>query len=115
MKSKQSFEPCYNARAVVEEADQLIVAQEVGRSAADNELLAPLLDQVKQNTRRKPHRVLAVAGQKGEKNCQALEKRKIRWFVAHPWRPWGAECADFAILCPCRTQQKSLLSVRSSA
>ena len=82
MKSKQSFEQCYNAQAVVEEGDQLIVAQEVGQSSADNGSLAPLVDQVKQNTGRKPQRVLADAGYKGEKNCQALEKRKIRGFVA---------------------------------
>ena len=62
MKPKQSFEPCYNARAVVEEANQLIVAQQVGQNEADNESLAPLLDQVKQNTGRKPRRVLADAG-----------------------------------------------------
>ena len=82
MKSKQSFEQCYNAQAVVEEGNQLIVAQEVGQSSADNGSLAPLVDQVKQNTGRKPQRVLADAGYKGEKNCQALEKRKIRGFVA---------------------------------
>ena len=82
MKSKQSFEQCYNAQAVVEEGRQLIVAQEVGQSSADNESLAPLVDQVKQNTGCKPRRVLADAGYKGEKNCKALEKRKIRGFVA---------------------------------
>ena len=74
MKSKQSFEQCYNAQAVVEEGNQLIVAQEVGQNAADNGSLAPLLDQVKKNTGCKPRRVLADAGYKGEKNCQALEK-----------------------------------------
>ena len=82
MKSKQSFEQCYNAQAVVEEGNQLIVAQQVGQSSADNGSLAPLVDQVKKNTGRKPQRVLADAGYKGEKNCQALEKRKIRGFVA---------------------------------
>ncbi len=60
----------------------MIVAQQVGQSAADNGSLAPLLDQVKQNTGRKPQRVLADAGYKGEKNCQALEKRKILGFVS---------------------------------
>ena len=62
MKSKQSFEPCCNARAVVEEGNQLIVAQQVGQNEADNESLTPLLDQVRQNTGRKPRRVLADAG-----------------------------------------------------
>ena len=82
MKSKQSFQQCYNAQAVVEEGHQLIVAQEVGQSSADHGSWAPLVDQVKQNTGRKLQRVLADAGYKGEKNCQALEQRKIRGFVA---------------------------------
>ena len=82
MKSKQSFEQCYNAQAVVEEGHQLIVAQQLGQNEADNESLAPLVDQLKQNTGRKPRRVLADAGYKGEKNCQALEQRKIRGFVS---------------------------------
>ena len=62
MKPQQSFEPCCNARAVVEEANQLIVTQEVGQSAADNESLTPLVDQVTRNTGCKPRRVLADAG-----------------------------------------------------
>ncbi len=82
MKTNQGFQQSYNAQAVVEEGHQLIVAQQVGQSAADNESLAPLVDQVKKNTGRKPRRVLADAGYKGEKNCQALEKRKIRGLVA---------------------------------
>ncbi len=82
MKSKQGFEQCYNAQAVVEEGNQLIVAQQVGQNAADNGSLIEMVDQVKQNTGRKPQRVLADAGYKGEENFKALEKRKIRGFVA---------------------------------
>ena len=62
MKSKQSFEPCSNAQAVVEEGHQLIVAQQVGQNSADNGLLAPMADQVKRNRGRKPRRLLADAG-----------------------------------------------------
>lgn len=82
MKSRQGFEQCYNAQAVVEEGQRLIVAQRVEQSAADNESLVGLVDQVKQNTGRKPQRVLADAGYRGEGNFRALEKRKIRGFVA---------------------------------
>jgi len=82
MKSKQGFEPCCDARAVVEEANQLIVAQQAGQSAADHGPLTLLADQVKQNTGRKPRRVLAEAGYQGEKNCRALEPRKIRGVVS---------------------------------
>ena len=35
MKPKQSFEPCCKARALAEEANQLIVAREVGQSPAN--------------------------------------------------------------------------------
>lgn len=82
MKSQQGFEQCYNAQAVVEAGQQLIVAQQVGQNAADNRSLIEMVDQVKNNTGRKPQRVLADAGYKGEDNLQALEERKIRGFVA---------------------------------
>ena len=75
----------------------MIVAQGVEQSAADNESLVGLVDQVKQNTGRKPQRVLVDAGYRGEGNFRALEKRKIRGFVAqrregraYPAAPTGA-------------------------
>ena len=40
----------------------MMVAQQVGQNAADNGSLAPLADQVKRNTGRKPRRLLAEAG-----------------------------------------------------
>lgn len=82
MKTKQGFEQCYNAQAVVEEGSQLIVAQQVGHNAADNRYLVEMVDQVKQNTGRKPQRVLADAGYKGEENFEALEERQIQGVIA---------------------------------
>ena len=82
MKTGKGFEQCYNAQAVVEEGKQLIVAATVGANAADNGYLSELLDEVKNNTGRKPRRVLADAGYKGETNFEEFERRKIRGYVA---------------------------------
>ena len=82
MKSKQGFEQCYNAQAVVEEGSQLIVAQQVGQNAADNGSLIEMVDQVEQNTGSKPECLLADAGYRGEANFLALEQRKIEAIVA---------------------------------
>ena len=82
MKTGGGFEQCYNAQAVVEEGGQLIVAATVGSNAADNGYLVELVDDVKTNTGRKPRRVLADAGYRGEQNFEQLEQRKIRGYVA---------------------------------
>ena len=82
MKTNQGFQQCYNAQAVVEEANQLIVAQQVGQNAADNGSLNEMLDQVEQNTDSKPECLLADAGYPSEKNFEALEERKIEGIAA---------------------------------
>jgi transposase len=82
MKTGQGFEQCYNAQAVVEQGAQLIVATTVGANAADNGYLSKLLDEIKNNTGRKPRRVLADAGYKGEQNFEEIERRKIQGYVA---------------------------------
>ena len=82
MKTGKGFEQCYNAQAAVEEGAQLIVAQTVGANAADNGYLIELVDGVKATTGRKPRRVLADAGYKGEKNFAELDRRRVRGWVA---------------------------------
>ena len=82
MKSSKGFEQSYNAQAAVEAGEQLIVAATLGSNPADNGYLEELLDRIKNNTGRKPGRVLADAGYKGEKNLAELERRKIRGYVA---------------------------------
>ena len=82
MKTNQGFQQSYNAQAVVEEGHQLIVAQQVGQSSADNGSLIEMVDQVEQNTGGKPECLLADAGYPSEENFKALEERKIEGFVA---------------------------------
>ena len=82
MKSKQGFEQCYNAQAVVEEGSQLIVAQQVGQNAADNGSLIEMVDQVEQNTGSKPECLLADAGYRGEAEFSgigATQDRRASW------------------------------------
>jgi hypothetical protein len=82
MKTQQGYQQCYNAQAVVEEGNQLIVAQQVAQNAADNPYLLEMVGQVKQNTGRKPQRVLADAGYKSEANFLALEQRNMKGVIA---------------------------------
>ncbi len=82
MKLQQGFEQCYNAQAVVEEGRQLIVAQQVGQSAADNGVLLELVDEVERNTGSKPQRVLADAGYRSKENFAGLEGRQVEGLVA---------------------------------
>ena len=72
MKTGKGFEQCYNAQAVVDEGEQLIVATALGSNAADNGYWVELLDELKSNTGMKPKLVLADAGYKGEKNSRNL-------------------------------------------
>ena len=58
------------------------MAANVGQCAADSRELIPTVKEAKQNTGRKPGRVLADAGYKSEENFRALEKKKIEGLIS---------------------------------
>lgn len=66
-----SFHYCYNAQAVVDEANQVIVATDFADSAADNPAFADMLDQTVTNTGVAPGQTLADAGYFSEANVEA--------------------------------------------
>jgi transposase len=82
MKSKGSFEQCYNAQIAVEEGSQLVVATGLTQSAGDNPQLLPLVERARANTRKKPERVLADSGYRGEKSFEQLEQQGIDAYVS---------------------------------
>ena len=82
MKSGGGFVQAYNVQIAVDEANQVIVANEVGQCSADSRELLPMLDEVEKNTGIQPTRVLADAGYKSEENFRELEKRQIDAYVA---------------------------------
>ena len=82
MKSKGSFDQCYNSQIAVDEGTQLIVATGLTQNAADNSELLEMVQKTESNTKRKPERVLADAGYRGEINFLELEKKKIDGYIS---------------------------------
>ncbi|MEJ2080602.1 MAG: IS1182 family transposase [Acidobacteriota bacterium] len=82
MKSKGSFEQCYNAQIAVAEGSQLVVATAVTQSAGDNPQLLPVIERAATNTGRQPERVLADAGYRDEKSLERLEREGIDAYVS---------------------------------
>jgi transposase len=77
-----AFQQCYNAEIAVDANERIIVAATVQQSASDVPALVPLVDQAKRNTGERAKEVLADAGYASEANLKALERRKIKGYVA---------------------------------
>jgi transposase len=82
MKSKGSFQQCYNSQIAVDDGSQLIVATGVTQSAGDNPELLKLVDRTESNTNTTPRRLLADAGYRDEKNFQVLEAKEIEAYIS---------------------------------
>ncbi len=65
-----SFHQCFNAQAVVDEQDQVIVAAELNDCAADVANLIPMTEQVGVNTGQAPGQMLADAGYCSDDNLE---------------------------------------------
>ena len=77
-----AFQQCYNAEVAVDGEACIIVAASVQQSASDARALIPMVDQAKRNVGVRAEEVLADAGFASEVNLKALERRKIKGFVA---------------------------------
>ncbi|MGH9101085.1 MAG: IS1182 family transposase [Acidimicrobiales bacterium] len=77
-----SFQYCFNAQAVVDEAHQVIVATTLSNRSADCPELPPLLDQVRENTGATPKTLLADAGYFSTDNVEAATVRGIDPLIA---------------------------------
>lgn len=82
MKTRRGYVQGYNAQAVVDVDTGVIVAADVTQEANDAKQLAPMLEQVKENTGTEPDKVLADAGYFSEENIEAFEGGKTELFVA---------------------------------
>lgn len=69
-----SFHYCYNAQAVVDEDNQVIVATDFAASAADNPAFAGMLDQTITNTAVVPGQTLADAGYFSATNIDTAQR-----------------------------------------
>lgn len=70
-----SFHYCYNAQAVVDEDNQVIVATDFADSGADSPAFAEMLDQTVANTATTPGQTLADAGYFSEDNVDTARER----------------------------------------
>jgi transposase len=78
----KAFVQAYNAQAAMEESHQVIIACTVTNQASDAPHCLPLVAAVRQNTRRRPRRVLADAGYWSEQNVTGLTAAKIEPLIA---------------------------------
>jgi transposase len=72
---------CYNAQAVVDSDNQIIVACKVINEEADNYQLKPMYEETISNTSEKPKEVSADAGYYSGKTYLFIEKEKINAYV----------------------------------
>jgi transposase len=77
-----AFQQCYNTEVAVDGRERIIVAASVQQSASDVRALIPLVEQAKRNVGIRAEEVLADAGYASEANLKALERRKIKGYVA---------------------------------
>jgi transposase len=82
MKSREGFIQGYNAQAAVDAGHQVIVAHGLTSHASDAHHLEPMLDQIRTNTGRQARELSADAGYCSEHNLNALNRRRIRGYVA---------------------------------
>lgn len=84
--SDGAFHQCFNAQAVVDAADQVIVAADVTDCAADVGHLIPMTEQTVENTGHAPTQVLADAGYSSEDNlnlaAEVSAQTGVEFFIA---------------------------------
>jgi transposase len=78
---KKSFVQAYNAQAVVDDEDQVIVAADVTQEVNDKRQATPMLEQVRQNTEQAPTTASLDAGYYSEGNVRDAETMGTEVFI----------------------------------
>jgi len=107
MKGHDGFIQGYNAQAAVDADSQVIVAQTLTNNASDQQQLAPMVAQIKQNTKRQARELSADAGYCSEDNLKEISRRHINGYVATSRQKHGEA--------PGATERKSRLGTRAYA
>jgi hypothetical protein len=87
--SDGAFHECYNGRAVVDDACQVIVAADTTQCAADAPSLLPMLEQARTNCGRMPGQLLADAGYCAEESLKTLTEMNVDALIATGRWPHG--------------------------
>jgi len=82
MKSHDGFIQGYNAQAAVDADSQVIVARTLTNNASDQQQLAPIVAQIKENTKRQAREMSADAGYCSEDNFKELNRHHINGYIA---------------------------------
>ena len=90
MKSHDGFIQGYNAQAAVDADSQVIVARTLTNNASDQQQLAPIVAQIKQNTKRQAQELSADAGYCSEDNLKITYSAPHQRIHRHgPSETWG--------------------------
>jgi len=84
MKTTAGNRPAYNAQAVVDGANQIVVAAAVTQAESDNRELAPLLEQVEANTGGLPKQVTADGGYFSPQSLACVEEKSLDAYIPDP-------------------------------
>jgi transposase len=82
MKTGDGYVQGYNAQIVVDDAHQIIVAQDVSNQPPDSEHLVPMLDRVVQNCGATPTKMSADNGYLSEANVARASSRGVDVYIA---------------------------------
>lgn len=96
MKGQDGFIQGYNAQVAVDADSQVIVAQGLTNNASDAQQLAPMVAQIKRNTKRQAQEMSADAGYCSEDNLKELNRRHINGYIATGGQKHGEAAATGA-------------------
>ena len=82
MKGPTGYIQAYNCQAAVDADHQVIVAHSVGNQQNDWNQLIPMVTQIRENLGRQTAELSADSGYLSEENLTALDRRRIRGYVA---------------------------------
>ena len=82
MKDSHGFIQAYNAQAAVDWASQVIVGQLLTNTSSDAHQMIPMLQQIRTNLRQQVREISADSAYCSELNLKALNRRRIRAYVA---------------------------------
>ena len=82
MKSRDSFEYCYNGQISVDSKNQIIVGQHLTQNANDKNELKKEVDEIEKNTDKTPDKISADSGYRSSDNILLIENAKIDGYIA---------------------------------
>lgn len=80
-KTEYGLKPGYNGECIVDEANQVIVAEQVTTECVDTDMVKPMVEQLEENVGNKPDKLSADTGFYSGKNIAYLESEEIDGYI----------------------------------